>query len=106
MGKAKYCADFPSPAQPGFSGLGYFLQPEQPAKHLAFSPPMRGAVAVDGAVLWGCPPGKLPSPELVRHVLRLPPGTHGFAGGSVPSQAGPAGQTYLCALLRWAVSSS
>ena len=45
---------------------------------------MSGGLVVVGADLCGCPPGKLPSPELVRHFLRLPPRTHGFAGVTLP----------------------
>ncbi|MPM78534.1 hypothetical protein SDC9_125545 [bioreactor metagenome] len=67
------------------SGLTFFV----------LAPPVSGVLVVVGAVCWGCPPGTLPSPELVHHVPRLPPGTHGFAGGAVPSQAGPAGLTYI-----------
>ena len=56
---------------------------------------MSGGLVLVGADLCGCPLGKLPSPELVRHFPRLPPGTHGFAGGMLPSAAGAAGQTCL-----------
>ena len=33
------------------------------------------------------PPEKQPSPEVVLHFPVLPPGTHGFAGGGLPSAA-------------------
>ncbi len=103
MGKAKCCADLSSLAQPGFAGLGCFFAAGAPAKHFwAFvpAPPVSGAFAVVGAAFWGCPPGKLLSPELVHHFPRLPPGTHGFAGSAVPLAAGRAGQAFLASLLR------
>jgi len=55
---------------------------------LVLSPPVSGGLAGAGAVFWGCPPGKLPSPELLHHFPVLPPGTHGFAGAAVHSTAG------------------
>ena len=60
---------------------------------------MSGGLVVVGALFSGCPPGKPSSSELVRHFPRLPPGTHGFAGGGLPLEAGCTGLAVLALAL-------
>ena len=56
-----------------------------------FAPPASGYAAVVGAVFFRCPPGKTSLQELALQFLASPPGTHGFAGGSLPLVAGSSG---------------
>ncbi|MPM32711.1 hypothetical protein SDC9_79276 [bioreactor metagenome] len=55
--------------------------------NLPSCPPASVLLVGGGAFCWGCPPEKQPSPEVVLHFPVLPPGTHGFAGGGLPSAA-------------------
>ena len=46
--------------------------------------PVSGGIVGVGVGFFGCPPGKTSSPKLVLLFPVLPPGTHGFAGGTLP----------------------
>lgn len=67
MGKAKFCAELSSLAQSGCTGLGYFLRPEQPAKHAC-------ALSSDERRLR----------RSCRRFLGLSSGKDGFAGAEIP----------------------